>query len=280
MLRTFALALALALIGLASTPALAQRAPDMATLDRGDGITKLGLDVGFTSLHDPPYDAALRLELYGQYLTRSGFGIYGALPVTRSFGGEGEPRPPDGVEAYDRTALGDLDAGMLYVIDSGILSWVFRAGLALPTSTDGRDPFLTRYHGAAPRLTDLALAAGDWHVRLAISPLIHVNRLFVRADLGFDIDAGGGDYHYLRLNLGAGIDLGALALSLELVNTGTFGDLESGDERDEDFFHAVAFTLRFMGEQLQPFLSVGTPLDDYRRDRVALFLAGGLQVAF
>lgn len=277
MLRTFALALALALIGLASTPALAQRAPDMATLDRGDGISKLGLDVGFTSLRDPPYDAALRLELYGQYLTRSGFGLYGAFPVARSFGGEGEPQPP---EAYDRTSLGDLDVGMLYVVDSGILSWVFRAGLALPTSTDGRDPFLTRYYGSAPRLTDLALAAGDWHVRLAISPLIHVNRLFVRADLGFDIDAGGGDYHYLRLNLGAGIDLGALALSLELVNTGTFGDLESGDERDEDFFHAVAFTLRFMGEHLQPFLSVGTPLDAYRRDRVALFLAGGLQVAF
>jgi hypothetical protein len=272
MSRTFALALALALalIGLASTPALAQRAPDMATLDRGDGISKLGLDVGFTSLHDPPYDAALRLELYGQYLTRSGFGIYGAFPVTRSFGGEGEPQPSD------RTSLGDLDAGMLYVVDSGILSWVLRAGIALPTSTDGDDPFLTRYYGAAPRLTDLALAAGDWHVRLAISPLIHVNRLFVRADLGFDIDAGGGDYHYLRLNLGAGIDLGALALSLELVNTGTFGDLA----RDEDFFHSIAFTLRFMGEQLQPFLSVGAPIDDYRRDRVALFLAGGLQVAF
>jgi hypothetical protein len=274
MLRTFALALAL--IVLASTPALAQRAPDMATLDRGDGISKLGVDVGFTSLRDPPYDAALRLELYGQFLTRSGFGLYGAFPVTRSFGGEGEPQPPDGPEAYNRTSLSDLDAGMLYVIESGILSWVFRAGIALPTSTDGRDPFLTRYYGSAPRMTDLALAAGDWHVRLSISPLIHVDRLFVRADIGFDIDAGSDDYHYLRLNLGAGVDLGPLALSLELANTGTFGDLD----REEDFFHTVAFTLRFMGKQLQPFLSVGSPIDDYRRDDVAFFLAGGLQVAF
>ena len=41
-------------------PAHAQRAPDMATLDRGDGITKLGFDLGWSFLNDPPYDSALR----------------------------------------------------------------------------------------------------------------------------------------------------------------------------------------------------------------------------
>jgi hypothetical protein len=252
--------------------AFAQRAPDMATLDRGDGISKLGFDLGFSSLNDPPYDAALRFELYGQYVTRSGLGFYGALPISRSLGGEGPP-PPD---YYSATSLGNLDAGMLYVIASGSWSWVFRGGLLLPTSSSGFEEALTRYYATGPRLTDIAMASSDWHLRLSFSPLYHANRLFLRGDIGFDLDIGDDDYHYLRLNVGGGVDLGAVALSLELVNTATFGDLV----RDEDFFHAIAFTVRFMGEQLQPFISIGTPFDDYRREVIRFFLAAGLQVAF
>lgn len=272
MLRQLVIAFAL-LVAFAST-AVAQRAPDMATLDRGDGITKIGLDLGFSSLSDPPYDAALRFELYGQYVTRSGLGIYGALPISRSFGGEGTPQPP---EAFNRTSLGNTDVGLLYVIDTDALSWVFRGGALLPTSSSGFDEALTRLYAAGPRLTDLAMASSDWHVRLSFSPLYHANKLFLRGDIGFDIDIGDDDYHYLRLNVGGGVDLGVVALSLELVNTATIGDY---DGNEEDFFHALAFTVRFMGEQLQPFLSLGAPIDDYRRDRIRFFLAGGLQVAF
>ncbi|HEY5950916.1 MAG TPA: hypothetical protein VIV40_35730 [Kofleriaceae bacterium] len=242
----------------------------MATLDRGDGLTKVGIDLSFSSLEPPPYDAAMRFELYGQYLTTSGLGFYGALPIARSFGGEGEPQPP---EAYNRTALYDIDAGLLYVASGESLSWVFRGGVLLPTASDARDPTLTRYVAAGPRLTDLAMASPDWHLRLSISPLVHVNKLFLRADVGFDLDIGDEDYHYLRLNIGGGVDLGVVALSLELVNTATFGDLA---RNEEDFFHALAFTIRFMGEQLQPFISVGAPIDDYRRDVIHFFIAGGL----
>lgn len=255
---------------LASSAAYAQRAPDMATLDRGDGISKFGIDLGFTSLEKPPYSAALRFELYGQYLTESGIGIYGALPISRSLGGGNAPEPENA------TSLSNLDLGMLYVISGHTLSWVFRGGVALPTSSDGLDEGLTRYYATVPRLTDLALASGDWHVRLSVSPLIHVDKLFLRADIGFDINAGGDDYHFLRLNVGGGVDFGTVALSLELVNMAAFGDFDT----EEDFFHAFALTLRFMGKQFQPFLSFGLPIDEYRRDRVHFFVAGGLQVAF
>jgi hypothetical protein len=255
---------------LGSSIAYAQRAPDMATLDRGDGITKLGLDLGFSSLEKPPYSAALRFELYGQYVSDSGIGFYGALPLSRSFGGDG---PPDGAE--NATSLSNLDLGLLYVLSGESLSWVFRGGVALPTSTDGIDEGLTRYYASTPRLTDLALASSDWYVRLSVSPLIHIDRLFLRADIGFDLDASSDNYHFLRLNVGGGVDLGAVALSLELVNSATFGDFVG----EEDFFHAFALTLRFMGEKFQPFLSFGLPIDDYRRDRVHFFIAGGLQFA-
>ena len=256
-----------------TTTALAQRAPDMATLDRGDGITKLGLDLGYSSLTPPPYDAALRFELYGQFVTHSGIGIYGAVPLSRSFGGEGTPRPP---EAENATSLGNIDLGGLFVISGESLSWVFRLGVAPPTATSGVDETLTRYYATTPRLTDIALASNDWYVRLSVSPLIHVDRVFFRADLGFDINAGSEDYHYLRLNVGGGIDIGVVALSLELVNMASFGDFTG----QEDFFHSLAFTVRFMGEQFQPFLSIGLPIDRYRRDAVDVFVAGGLQFAF
>ena len=254
--------------------ALAQRSPDMATLDRGDGITKVGIDLGFSSLDPPPYDATLRLDLYGQYVTLSGLGFYGSLPFSMSFGGEGMPRPP---EAENASSLGNIDLGLLFVQSGDTLSWVFRGGVALPTSTDGTDHALTRYLASAPRLTDLALASDDWHLRLSISPLIHADRFFARADIGFDLHIGDVDYHYLRLNVGAGYDFDVVALSLELVNSATFGDF---DGNDEDFFHSLALTVRFMGEQLQPFLSFGLPIDEYRRDVVKFFISGGLQVAF
>jgi len=264
------LILLLLLVG--TSTAYAQRAPDLATLDRGDGITKLGLDLGFSSLDKPPYSAALRFELWGQYLTHSGLGFYGALPISRSFGGEGGAPP----NAENATSLSDLDVGLLYVISGHSLSWVFRGGVALPTATNGYDPGATRYFATGPRLTDLALVSDQWYVRLAISPLIHADRLFLRADIGFDINADSDSYHFLRLNIGGGIDLGVVALSLESVNTAAFGDFVG----EEDFFHGLALTTRFMGKQLQPFLSIGLPLDDYRRDVIKFWIAGGLQVAF
>src|ERR1044072_8629082 len=83
----------LLLLALAGGPAFAQRAPDMATLDRGDGISKIAVDAGLTFV-DYPYDLALRLELYGQYVARSGFGLYGAMPFTMSFGAPSDDEDP------------------------------------------------------------------------------------------------------------------------------------------------------------------------------------------
>lgn len=260
----------------------AQRAPDMATLDRGDGITKLGIDLGFTVLDFPAYESALRAEIYGQYVTRSGFGIYGAVPLARSFGAANEmedPEPPD-LLPNNATAVGNFEAGILFVATkSPRLSFVFRGGLALPTASSGRDASATLLSATYPRLTDVALASDAWYLRLGVSPLVYVDRVFFRADLGLDIgfdddDGTGDENELLRLNVGVGVDLGAAAVGLELVNLATLDDFGDGEE----FLHTLAITLRFMGKQLQPFLSVGAPIDDSRRDQVKLFIAGGIQI--
>jgi hypothetical protein len=270
MIRTFGIALVL-VVALATT-AHAQRSPDMATLDRGDGITKVGVDLGLTFLEHPPYDMGLRLEPYGQIVLDSGLGFYGAIPISMSFGGDENPQPP---LPRDATALGNADLGLLYVLATDpAWSLVFRGGVAVPTASGGFDESATNAYASFPRMTDIALAHPDaWYIRIGVSPLVHVNKLFLRADLGFDLglDDDGAD-ELVRLNVGAGVDLDMLALSLELVN---IGNLDA-----DDWNHGVAVTMRFMGEQLQPFLSVGTPLDDGLRDAVELWVSGGLQVAF
>lgn len=265
--------IAFSIVLMLATAAHAQRAPDMATLDRGDGITKFGVDAAFSSIDTPFYDAALRFELYGQYVLHSGLGFYGALPLAHSFGDADEPLP------QPATALGNLDLGLLYTITrSPQFSIVFRGGVALPTASDDGDGATTNFFATWPRLTDIALAAPDsWYVRLGVSPLFHVNKVFLRFDLGFDIGTDDNDAadEFLRLNMGAGVDLGVVALSLELVNLYSLDDFDD----DDDWVHTLAFTVRFMGEQLQPFLSLGAPIDD-SRDAIPFFFAGGIQVAF
>ena len=269
----------LVVLGLLAGPARAQRAPDLATLDRGDGITKLGIDLGFSFLDPPPYDAGLRLEVWGQYVTKMGLGLYGAFPLSRSFGGEGTPSPP---EAENTFAIGNLEIGGLYVIEAPQLSWVFRLGVALPTATSGYEGFFTNYLSTWPRLTDIALISPDtFYFRIAVSPLIHINKLFLRADIGFDLGVDNDDNgvedadDLIRINVGGGVDLGMAALGIELVN---LANLDRFDN-DDRFVHTLTLTARFMGAQWQPFFAVGTPLDQFYRDRIKFYLAGGIQFA-
>jgi hypothetical protein len=269
-MRIIVISIVLVLTGVAH----AQRAPDMATLDRGDGISKFGLDGAFSSIDTPYYDAALRFEVYGQYVTHSGFGVYGAFPFAHSFGNEDDN--PDTLP-NPATAIGNLELGGLFVITNNPrLSWVFRLGVALPTASDDRDGFATNSL-ASWRITDFALAVPEWYVRFGVSPLIHVNHVFFRADLGLDIGLDDDDSNapeLLRFNVGGGIDLGVVALSLELANIYNLDDFAE----DDDWANTLAFTVRFMGEQLQPFLSLGTPIDN-SRDAIPFFFAAGIQYA-
>lgn len=273
MLRIIGIVIAAVLaVGALQGSALAQRAPDLSTLDRGDGISKIAVDAGLSFI-EQPYSLALRLELYGQYVARSGLGIYGALPFSASFGApddDEDPVPPDLIP-NDAATISNVEVGGIYTVTkSRTLSFVFRGGLSLPTATDGRDEYATRYAAVMPRSTDIVNISGNWYARLGFSPLIYADKLFLRFDLGLDIAFEEFDPHVLRFNLGGGVDLGPVALSLELANSVSF--FEDG----EDFLDVLAVTVRFMGERLQPYVAVGAPIDD-SRDAIQLFIAGGIQ---
>jgi hypothetical protein len=268
---TISIGVVLSTLAVSAADAYAQRAPDLATLDRGDGITKIGADLAL-SLIDGPYSAGLRFEPYGQYVTRFGLGIYGAFPITRSFGGSDAPGSPD-----TTFAIGDLDLGALYVIEnSPDISWVFRGGIGFPIASDSADGALTNALSTLPRLTDIALTVPDaFYVRLSVSPLIHIRRFYLRADLGIDIGSDDADRanELIRFNAGGGFDFGLIALGVELVNLWTLDDFGA----DEKFLHTLTGTVRFMGEKLQPFVAVGAPLDSSRRDAVSFYVAAGIQ---
>lgn len=265
-----------AVLAALAAPAAAQRMPDFATLDRGDGYSKIGLDVGFLSLDPPPLDAALRIEPHLQYVTPGGLGGYLAFPIARSFG----DGPAEG-EIEGETAIGDLDLGALYVISGLDLSFVFRLGLVVPTASEDDGDTVTNYFAGQYRLTDIAMVNPDaWYARLAFSPLIHMSSLFLRVDLGIDIPFAEDNFRadpIGRLNLGGGVDLGAAALMLEVVTIADIDDDDEDDLEDEDLYHTAAITARFMGEMLQPFITVGMPIDEPIRDRVAFFLGAGVQ---
>ena len=278
----FAIALPAALAAsswLAGSARAQQRMPDMATLDRGDGITRLGLDFGavFTDDDIVGIDAALRFDVFGQFVAYSGLGLYGSLPISVLV-----------AEGDNDSALGNLEVGGLYVIDSPTMSFVFRGGVALPTSADDDiEEILANLLGTWSRLTDVAQAVPNaTYVRLAFSPVYHDGGLFLRADVGVDLEVkehentiavapGDDPDNLVRVNVGGGIDLGTVAVMAELVNLASSSSYES----DDDLIHTFAVSARFMGQSLQPYFTFGLPLDDSSRQLIDFFVGAGLQIA-
>ena len=147
----------------------------------------------------------------------------------------------------------------------------FRLGYAYRISWGGSGVFTTRSQANGVPGAKIQITRDNWYARLAFSPLIYADRLFLRFDLGFDIAFDEADPHVLRFNLGGGVDLGPVALSLELANSVAFFD------GNEDFLDVLALTVRFMGERFQPYLAIGAPLAS-TRDAIQLFIAGGIQI--
>jgi hypothetical protein len=269
--------------GRAAAQTRSRDAPTFATLDRQDGTSLLGFQLGFTPLSqraggDPDVQGitGLRLDLYGQFVGRAGLGVYGILPASHLFA----------EVLADETALGNVEAGLLYVVSAGpVLELVLRGGFTLPTADDaGTGGLLTGIDAnrlsSFARLTDFAHTWPEttWF-RLALSPIFQRDGFVLRADLGVDaaLSAAYEDPGpILRANLGGGVDTGALAFLIELVT------LASPDEipqlEYEDRVHTLSLSLRLRPGRLEPSLAVGgTPFNDSIRDYFEWFLTAGLQ---
>lgn len=276
-------ALAFVMIALAAGSAAAQPvagSPTFATLDRQDGESKVGAALGWT-FFDVPGDgdlSALHLDIYGHYVGASGLGGYGAIPLGFAFVDNAEPFNDD-----DESAIGNVEGGVIYVIQSGMNDFVLRGGITLPTADDDPRGFYANVLSMiSARMTDIALAYQEtlW-LRLSASPILRSGQLVLRIDGGLDVavstDNGDEPDPVLRLNVGGGVDTGSFAILGELATIGNIGDDNSATEDDEDFLHTAAVSARFRAGSIEPGIALGFPLDESIRDIVDFFIIGSLQ---
>ena len=274
-------ALALVMIALAAGTVAAQPmagSPTFATMDRQDGESKIGASLGWTFFDDEAFGnndiSTLRADVYGHYVSESGLGGYGLVPLSFLF-------VDDAPGLDDESAIGNVEGGVLYVIRSGPHDFVLHGGVTLPTADDDEGAIANAL-GIFPRLTDLALIYPEtFWLRLGVSPILRAGQFVIRLDGGLDfaVSSDGEEPDpVLRLNVGAGIDTGTFAILGELVTVAGLGDEDVDvDDDDEDYLHTAAISARFRAGSIEPGLALGFPLDEVVRDFVEFFVVGGIQ---
>ncbi|HEY8146546.1 MAG TPA: hypothetical protein VIG06_27880 [Kofleriaceae bacterium] len=280
-------ALAFVMIALAAGTVAAQPmagSPTFATLDRQDGESRVGAALGWTffDTNGTGDFSTLRLDVYGHYVSPGGLGAYGLLPVSFVFTDDDTPLFND-----NQSATGNVEGGVLYVIRNGLNDFVLRGGITLPTADDD-EGILVNFFGTFPRLTDIALAYPEtFWLRLGVSPIFRTGQFVIRLDGGLDFAVSSDTEEpdpIVRLNVGAGIDTGSVAILGELVTVGSPGDnnAESPDpvvfgDEEEDFVHTAAISGRFRLGALEPGVALGFPLDEDIREGIEFFLIASLQ---
>jgi len=246
--------------------------PGFATIDRFDdqikadfAVSMIGYDAAFLGDID---QETFRFDLFGQYVTPSGYGGYAMIAGSyASISGE-----VLGVELSDSGwGASNIELGALYVLRSASFDTLLRGGLTLPTATenDADDEIDANQWATLSRPTDAMMHPADTSVlRVSASPLVHHGTAFFRIDAGLDvpIDDGAeggaeGLHTTVRINLGAGVESGRVALMGALVNLATTDDdLQDGQDR---FLHFLGVGARYLGANgLQPSLALQLPLDD------------------
>ncbi len=269
--------------GPASDAAAQAHAPTFATMDRMDGESHLGAQLGVVFLdNDGPDDfTPVRLDLYGQFVSHGGLGGYGLVPISTSFS-----------EGDDDTAIGNIEGGVFFIIARRDLELVLRGGITLPTADDDLSGMVTNVFAVLSRITDAATALPPqtlW-ARLSVSPVLRSGQFVLRADAGLDValssdadelnplDSDEPD-PFLRLNVGGGIDTGAFAGLAELVTIGQLDDNDDifDDTNGDDFTHTLAVSGRFGAGALEPGVALVFPLEDDLSDFYDLALVFSLE---
>jgi hypothetical protein len=207
----------------------------------------VGLDASavFASAGGP--DIGLRQDLWGRYVSSSGFGAYGQLAVAQIFDPE------------DHAAISNVEIGGLYVTPvSGLGDLTLRFGVGLPTAPhDDLGALTANVVGALARFQDAAMVLPDavW-LRPAIGLRFGDRALFgqvsVGADIPIDTRDGGPSDVIFHVNAGVGTVQGPLALAVELATMTDSGAV--GSPR-----HDLGVSLRYVRSDLQPYIAYILP---------------------
>lgn len=222
-------------------------------MDRANGVSFIEVTGAFTRYEGDQPDFNFRSELYGQYVAPSGIGGYAAIPFAV-------------VAVDDETASGvaHFEFGGIYnIVRDANTQWVLRGGI-LTNPSDDPETFAANVLTSYNRVTDLIsiYPESSW-LRLSASHLHRSGKLFVRSDGGLDVNIDapdGADFDSLmRLNFGAGLDMGGTIVAIEMVTVGTTGDVDGGDR----FITNLALSFRGgRNSGYDTFLSLVLPVDE------------------
>lgn len=239
------LAIALA-FGFWGQVSVASETPGFARLDRADSGSRAEISVSRTLTDNPPSDAA-RADLYGQITSRRGAGGYASVPVSFLAGEE------------NSSAIGNLEVGGLYKLP-GRAPVVLRVGLVLNTAPDNSTNTVALQRGSLGRISEFpSITPNQRWLRLAASPMWRHRSLYFRLDAGLDIPIARNNSNSValgRLNFGAGLNLGGVSSTLELVNLGAVADRD----QPQRFVQMLSLGIRRSGGALQPYAALETPL--------------------
>ncbi|MGN6103594.1 MAG: hypothetical protein ACTHU0_00575 [Kofleriaceae bacterium] len=245
------------------------------TMDRLTPESTLELDLGYLVFDTPDNIdvTAMGMALGGHYVAGNGFGGYAALPA--SYLSVDVDLGPLGGGAESELAIGNFELGGMYAKQlSRGAAVVVHAGLALPTADDdgvGAGQAIA----SVPRYGDLVqrVPNSTW-LRLGVSPTGRSGKLFWRADLGIDLALDEDDTDLspiVRLNVGGGLDLGAVHVLAEVVTNVI-------SNADDEVTSTLAIGARFVSGNLRPGIALLLPLgfdNDYDPE---LALAASLAV--
>jgi hypothetical protein len=275
--------LATATTAAAAAPAFAQDAAVAGASDTAPGFTNINsasdgskveasLDV-LVPIGDNDDEGVLtRTNLLGQFVTPGGAGGYVAIHATKLVGQEGDE---------DFASLGNLELGGLFhkQIDAAT-ALGFRFGAILPTRTgDDFTPFVDGIYTQVARPGEIATAVSDavW-LRANVTPTFRQGIFFARADLGMDLPVTERDQlgvdGIAHLNLGAGIQQGAVSVTGELQTAYAMGVEKIEDREPERFVHTAGASVRYQSGKVAPFAAVSTPVDDDFRGDLMTFTIG------
>lgn len=219
-------------------------------LDRQDGNSNVGGELGYSKLDSDIDGTLVRFDVHGQYVSPSGAGGYLVVPF--AYG--------DGGGADSVTVLGNVEAGGIYNIRTATdLSIVLHGGLTLPTAPNDNDT-IVGLQSSFIRVHDFY----QWEpkgitLRTGASPTFKTGKMFLRGDLGIDInvDNAGDETDDTLFHIGFGI---GGWVSPEFALMGEFVTTDSTADNSSSITNA-AFSGRYRAGSIAPYFSLVLPLD-------------------
>ena len=257
-----------------TAPRAAAPIPGFVVIERFDARSRAGVDFTYLQATEPDFEdrpTSLRFEVHARYVDpASGFGGYLQVPLAYTHHSDilGDE--------FTATSVGDIELGGLFVhtLPARDITLVVHAGATLPTGETGSNEqsaanlaslvALPELHDAVPRGISAMLGA---------SVSVRRDKLFARLDLGGDWNLSssnpsgpGAAIHY---DAGAGLDLGSVAVMLELENALL--------TKDQSGLHAIALSVRAELPPASPYTAIIVPLGSGISNFVELAVIAGIE---